>query len=157
MYIKKIMYKTIMLLLFIGAIHTTVSSITNITILDVKESLASEVTGIEVETTDDMKERQFYLPEKNLNKLIERKEYISSEEIDGPETLEEAIDFNQYPTTTVIATGYTAGVESTGKSPDHPQYGITYSGIKVKRDLYSTIAADLSVFPLGTILYIPDY
>ena len=146
-----------MLLLFIGAIHTTVSSITNITILDVKESLASEVTGIEVETTDDMKERQFYLPEKNLNKLIERKEYISSEEIDGPETLEEAIDFNQYPTTTVIATGYTAGVESTGKSPDHPQYGITYSGIKVKRDLYSTIAADLSVFPLGTILYIPDY
>lgn len=157
MYIKKIMYKTIMLLLFIGAIYTTVSSITNITILDVKESLASEVTGIEVETTDDMKERQFYLPEKNLNKLIERKEYISSEEIDGPETLEEAIDFNQYPTTTVIATGYTAGVESTGKSPDHPQYGITYSGIKVKRDLYSTIAADLSVFPLGTILYIPDY
>lgn len=146
-----------MLLLFIGAIYTTVSSITNITILDVKESLASEVTGIEVETTDDMKERQFYLPEKNLNKLIERKEYISSEEIDGPETLEEAIDFNQYPTTTVIATGYTAGVESTGKSPDHPQYGITYSGIKVKRDLYSTIAADLSVFPLGTILYIPDY
>ena len=146
-----------MLLLFIGAIYTTVSSITNITILDVKESLASEVTGIEVETTDDMKERQFYLPEKNLNKLIERKEYISSEEIDGPETLEEAIDFNQYPTTKVIATGYTAGVESTGNSPDHPQYGITYSGIKVKRDLYSTIAADLSVFPLGTILYIPDY
>lgn len=157
MYINKIMYKTIMLLLFIGAIYTTVSSITNITILDVKESLAAEVTSIEVETTDDMKERQFYLPEKKLNKLIERKEYISSEEIDGPETLEEAIDFNQYPTTTVIATGYTAGVESTGKSPDHPQYGITYSGIKVKRDLYSTIAADLSVFPLGTILYIPDY
>src|SRR5699024_9772924 len=50
-----------------------------------------------------------------------------------------------------------AGVESTGKTKDHPQYGITYSGVKVKRDLYSTIAADLSQFPLGTILYIPNY
>ncbi len=158
MSIKNIMYKIIMLLLFIGAVYTTVSSLTNITIFDVRESLATtEVTDIKTETADDMKERQYYLSEKNLNKLIERKEYISSEEIDGPETLEEAIDFNQYPTTTVVATGYTAGAESTGKSPDHLEYGITYSGIKVKRDLYSTIAADLSVFPLGTILYIPDY
>lgn len=38
-----------------------------------------------------------------------------------------------------------------------PEYGITYSGVKVKRDLYSTIAADLSVFPIGTILFIPGY
>ena len=27
----------------------------------------------------------------------------------------------------------------------------------VKRDLYSTVAADLNVFPIGTILFIPDY
>src|SRR5699024_9151013 len=53
--------------------------------------------------------------------------------------------------------GYTAGAESTGKTPDHPGYGITYSGVPVKRDLYSTIAADLDVFPIGTVLYIPDY
>ncbi|MBG9791827.1 hypothetical protein ABD76_04655 [Paenibacillus dendritiformis] len=57
----------------------------------------------------------------------------------------------------VIATGYTAGVESTGKKPGHPEYGITYSGVKVRRDYVSTIAADLSVFPLGSILYIPGY
>lgn len=59
----------------------------------------------------------------------------------------------------VMATGYTAGYESTGKRPDHPQYGITYSGVKVRRDkdTVSTIAADLKVFPLGTILYIPGY
>lgn len=57
----------------------------------------------------------------------------------------------------VVATGYTAGVESTGKEIGHPQYGITYSGAKVIRDEYSTIAADLNVFPLGTILYIPGY
>lgn len=65
----------------------------------------------------------------------------------------------QIPTVKVVATGYTAGYESTGKKPNHPQYGITYSGVKVKRDknTVSTIAADLKVFPIGTILYIPDY
>ncbi|WP_425313233.1 3D domain-containing protein [Paenibacillus mangrovi] len=59
----------------------------------------------------------------------------------------------------VMATGYTAGYESTGKRPSHPQYGITYSGVKVRRDknTISTIAADPRVFPLGTVLYIPEY
>src|SRR5690625_1915730 len=66
-------------------------------------------------------------------------------------------NIEQYPTITVIATGYTAGIESTGKTPEHPEYGITYSGVKVKRDHYSTIAADLDIFPLGTIFYIPGY
>ncbi|MBS5912521.1 hypothetical protein GNQ08_26510 [Paenibacillus macerans] len=62
-------------------------------------------------------------------------------------------------TVRVLATGYTAGYESTGKKPNHPQYGITYSGVKVRRDkdTVSTIAADLKVFPIGTILYIPGY
>ncbi|AZS18387.1 murein transglycosylase [Paenibacillus lutimineralis] len=62
-------------------------------------------------------------------------------------------------TVKVMATGYTAGYESTGKRPNHPEYGITYSGVKVRRDknTVSTIAADLKVFPLGTILYIPGY
>ncbi|MCM3080830.1 MULTISPECIES: 3D domain-containing protein [Brevibacillus] len=64
---------------------------------------------------------------------------------------------DQYPKVRVVATGYYAGVESTGKDPSHPSYGITYSGVKVRRDDYSTIAADLRVFPLGTILYIPGY
>ncbi|MGG4488451.1 3D domain-containing protein [Metabacillus idriensis] len=72
-------------------------------------------------------------------------------------SLENEIDWSQYPKQEVTATGYTAGYESTGKKPEHPEYGITYSGVKVKRDLYSTIAADLSVFPVGTILFIPGY
>lgn len=65
----------------------------------------------------------------------------------------------QVQTVKVVATGYTAGYESTGKRPSHPGYGITYSGVKVRRDkdTVSTIAADLKVFPLGTILYIPGY
>ncbi|KRG12543.1 hypothetical protein ACA29_11320 [Lederbergia galactosidilytica] len=66
-------------------------------------------------------------------------------------------DWSKYPSKEVVATGYTAGVESTGKEPDHPSYGITYSGVQVKRDVYSTIAADTDVFPLGTILFIPGY
>ncbi|AZH28665.1 MULTISPECIES: 3D domain-containing protein [Paenibacillus] len=62
-------------------------------------------------------------------------------------------------TMTVTATGYTAGYESTGKRPNHPGYGITYSGVKVRRDknTLSTIAADPKMFPLGSILYIPGY
>jgi 3D (Asp-Asp-Asp) domain-containing protein len=59
----------------------------------------------------------------------------------------------------VTATGYTAGYESTGKTAKHPQYGITYSGVKVRRDknAVSTVAADPKVLPLGSILYIPGY
>ncbi|WP_438347263.1 3D domain-containing protein [Paenibacillus sp. FA6] len=62
-------------------------------------------------------------------------------------------------TVKVVATGYTAGYESTGKKPNHPQYGITYSGVKVQRNKnkVSTIAADPKVFPLGSVLYIPGY
>lgn len=63
----------------------------------------------------------------------------------------------QYKAVEVVATGYSAGYESTGKTPDHPQYGITYSGLRVRRDHLSTIAADPNVFPLGTILWIPGY
>ncbi|TWG31697.1 3D domain-containing protein [Geobacillus sp. C56-T2] len=75
----------------------------------------------------------------------------------SPPRLEDHFDWSKYPSVEVIATGYTAGAESTGKTPDHPEYGITYSGVRVKRDLYSTIAADLSIFPIGTILFIPGY
>ncbi|WP_025690657.1 3D domain-containing protein [Paenibacillus zanthoxyli] len=59
----------------------------------------------------------------------------------------------------MTATGYTAGFESTGKRPSHPEYGITYSGVKVRRDknAVSTIAADPKVLPLGSILYVPGY
>jgi len=82
---------------------------------------------------------------------------IASTEVIKPKTIEESIDLDSLEKITLTATGYTAGFESTGKTPDHPHYGITSSGVKVKRDLYSTIAADTNYFPFGTILYIPDY
>jgi 3D (Asp-Asp-Asp) domain-containing protein len=68
-------------------------------------------------------------------------------------------DLSKYSAVEVVATGYSAGKESTGKNPGHPEYGITFSGLKVIRDgkALSTIAADPKVFPLGTVLFIPGY
>src|SRR5699024_7085042 len=77
------------------------------------------------------------MSERMLHSFVEDTTYISSEEIEKTKSIEEAIDFSQYDTKRVTATGYTAGVESTGKNANHPEYGITYSGVKVKRDLYS--------------------
>lgn len=71
----------------------------------------------------------------------------------------QAQDLTKLTAVQVTATGYYAGRESTGKKPGHPEYGVTYSGLKVMRDhtSLSTIAADPNVFPLGTVLYIPGY
>lgn len=80
-----------------------------------------------------------------------------SVEAPGELRLVQAIQEEGYKSEEVIATGYTAGVESTGKTPAHEAYGVTYAGVPVRRDVYSTIAADISIYPLGTILYIPGY
>ncbi|MGY3717875.1 3D domain-containing protein [Sutcliffiella cohnii] len=109
-------------------------------------------------TSEDNFFKKVSLEWKNLNLFSAIETFVSSEEaVEAALTLEEAIDWNQYEKHNVLATGYTAGYESTGKKPDHPQYGITFSGVKVRRDLYSTIAADPRVYPIGTILYIPGY
>lgn len=152
---KNFLRRTGMVILFIGALYTTLSSISNVTIMDINAAARQEAD--DAFGTEDAADRQTVLKEKELNNRIEQKKYISSEQINGPKTLEEAIELEHYPSDTVLATGYTAGEESTGKSADDPEYGITYSGVEVKRDLYSTIAADLDVYPLGTVLYIPDY
>ena len=120
-------------LLFIGALTVTWSHFTGLGIRD-------------------------YMNQTFLNKLFGYMEPFHLEQTAAAaSSLEESKDWSQYPAYEVIATGYTAGYESTGKKPGHPGYGITYSGVKVKRDLYSTIAADTTVFPIGTILFIPHY
>lgn len=146
-----------MTLLFLGAVYTTFSFITNLTIADIQTWLEKDHRVFAMDMHHHGENREIALEQKQPNTKKQRKRYISSEQVESLQTLEEAIDLEQYPTETVIATGYTAGVESTGKTPDHPQYGLTYSGIEVKRDLYSTIAADLDVYPLGTIMFIPGY
>ncbi|MBY7143969.1 3D domain-containing protein [Virgibacillus sp. NKC19-3] len=154
MKIKNFIRRTGMILLFAGAFYVTVTTISNVTLTDIQVGGEAEISDRSASASEY---KHTALEEKGLSTINEKTTYISSDEIEGPKTLEEAIDFEQYPTATVSATGYTAGVESTDKTPDHPQYGITFSGVQVKRDLYSTIAADLDVYPIGTIMYIPDY
>lgn len=94
------------------------------------------------------------------NNVSSEKSQEAAAETDGSFNASHVVphhDLSRFPKVEVMATGYYAGVESTGKDPSHPLYGITYSGVKVRRDFYSTIAADPRVFPLGTILYIPGY
>ncbi|WP_425464006.1 3D domain-containing protein [Oceanobacillus piezotolerans] len=136
--------RALMTLLFICALYTTISSISNITLADMK--VWAERVQQETNHPSENSLKKSNLEQKTMNEQTYR-----------PKTLEEAIDFDQYETATVLATGYTAGIESTGKTSEHPQYGITFSGVKVKRDLYSTIAADPDIFPIGTILFIPNY
>ena len=54
----------------------------------------------------------------------------------------------------MVATAYDATFASTGKRPDHPQYGITRSGLKVRPGV---VAVDPKVIPLGTHLYVEGY
>jgi len=51
----------------------------------------------------------------------------------------------------VVATAYTAGPESTGKSPGHPAFGITRSGLPVE---VGHIAVDPDLIPLLSHVYV---
>lgn len=132
-----------MVLLLLGVIFTTITSLSNTTNAGMK--------------TENVEQNKLSLEDKTLKEEGETERHISSKKMDESESLEKAMNMKQYPKATVTATGYTAGIESTGKDADHAEYGVTYSGIEVQRDLYSTIAADLDVYPVGTIMYIPDY
>lgn len=51
-----------------------------------------------------------------------------------------------------IATAYDLSYKSCGKYPSHPEYGITFSGIKAVKG--RTIAVDPDVIPLGSMIYV---
>lgn len=145
-----------MIFLLLGILCTAITSIWNITWDNGWFWMNQDAANAGVKS-ENLAQHKVLLEKKPLTKACESGRHLSSGKIDGQETLEEAMNMEQYPKATVTATGYTAGTESTGKDSDHSEYGITYSGIEVKRDLYSTIAADLDVYPVGTIMYIPDY
>lgn len=147
--VKKMLLSVTILFLFLSSAYTTLSSISNLTYADVIEHMTVNEPLAVWNDTSNVKQRNVVLPDKKLGNKLTNNQTV--------ESIEDMIDIDKYPVVKVIATGYTAGPESTGKSEGHPEYGITYSGLEVKRDLYSTIAADLDVFPLGTIIYIPDY
>lgn len=158
--LKSWVRRSAMAVLFFAAITSTFQSISGVE-ASTFASYVFDREGTEQQEVSkfDHKLKTVGLAFKFLKKVSDYKtEISSSEKVTGtPPTLEESQNWSQYPKKTIVATGYTAGIESTGKNPGHPQYGITYSGVKVKRDLYSTVAADLTVFPIGTVLFIPGY
>ncbi|MCM3718754.1 3D domain-containing protein [Fictibacillus phosphorivorans] len=153
--LRKIAKRTVFTILFVCAICTTFRSVSGVQADDIAswldERQSSDIRFVDAalktlsQTLKTMP--SFYAPNMML----------SSAEVKSPKSIEEIIDFTKYPSVSVTATGYTAGKESTGKEKTHPAYGITKSGVKVKRDLYSTIAADTTIFPIGTVLWIPGY
>ncbi|RSK28422.1 hypothetical protein EJF36_16970 [Bacillus sp. HMF5848] len=156
--------RLVMSLLVCAALFTTFGSFSNVEAKTLGEWLR-EINTIEpfhalgpsFFVNEHKPKRTRFFSFKGFQKVSREATLISSEVETASLKLEDAIDWTRYPKYSVTATGYTAGYESTGKHPGHPQYGITYSGVKVRRDLYSTIAADLRVFPIGTILFIPGY
>ncbi|MEI2356784.1 3D domain-containing protein [Mesobacillus zeae] len=148
-----------MTVLFLAALLTTYHSISGVDAMSLASYINQDSSEQNESTYTKHGKKAVGLALKWLKKVPAARTEISSSKAvaETPPDLEASIDWSKYKKTTIIATGYTAGVESTGKNPGHPEYGITFSGVKVKRDLYSTIAADLNVFPIGTILFIPGY
>lgn len=54
-------------------------------------------------------------------------------------------------------TAFTAGPESTGKSPGHPAYGITTSGYHINIGAGERLAAAGPGIPFGTRVFVPGY
>lgn len=158
---KKILKRTAFTFLFFAALLSTFQTISGVSAKELsrwmmnKFSIVSTIDEFEV-TPNEYKKSDLIM--KSLKKWTNEERAMSHEVIEAEiPSLEEAIDWQQYSSQKVIATGYTAGYESTGKRPGHPAYGITYSGVEVRRDLYSTIAADPKLFPIGSVLFIPGY
>ena len=148
-----------MTILFLGALSTTVHSISGVDIKTVISSIYNHIREDSNPSNNHHTLKSMGFSLLSLNQAVKTVKQIPMTEVVSRETptLENSIDWSKYPIQKVVATGYTAGYESTGKRPGHPEFGITYSGVMVKRDLYSTVAADLNVFPIGTILFIPGY
>ncbi|MBM7631968.1 3D domain-containing protein [Geomicrobium sediminis] len=138
-----VLRRTLLALLVSAALYVTYNQLTGLTHNDWYES----------NTLDTQIHEQVIQEASSEGLLI--KENASVRE--AVAQIEEFANFDAFPTRRVMATGYTAGMESTGKEPGHPAYGLTYSGVPVSRDVYSTIAADPDVFPIGTVLFIPGY
>jgi 3D (Asp-Asp-Asp) domain-containing protein len=158
--VNQLIKRVSMTVLFVFALFTTFQAISGV---EAKSLISHAYQAVDGYDDGDgsyftHKFKTLGLAFKMLKKVAKFETQISSSQaVSGEPPKLEDLDWSKYPTKRVTATGYTAGYESTGKNPDHPSYGITYSGVKVKRDLYSTIAADLNVFPIGTILFIPGY
>ncbi|WP_078555638.1 3D domain-containing protein [Bacillus alkalicellulosilyticus] len=158
---KKIFRRVTMTLLFCAALLTTFQSLSGVSAAGISNWFSERETLLERIETPSVQHnglKESGIVQKGLSFFESEEKEISHDIVESePISLDDAVDWSRYPAHKVVATGYTAGVESTGKTPDHPAYGITFSGVRVTRDLYSTIAADPNTYPIGSILYIPGY
>src|SRR5699024_3639813 len=89
--------KVLLVLLFFGALYSTVSSVSNITLFDVVDSFAAEEEEVEHRSNnDDLQERKTIVGEKQLLATFNKATYVSTENIASPKTLEEAVDVSRY-------------------------------------------------------------
>lgn len=84
---------------------------------------------------------------------IVRIDYLEANLKRAESDIEELKNLDNFPSFDAEVSWYTAGFESTGKSPGHPEYGVTASGKMVQPS--HTIAAD-GRFPFGTKILIDD-
>ncbi|MFZ4450812.1 3D domain-containing protein [Salibacterium aidingense] len=147
---NSIIRRLLMVILFGLAVITTASYITNVN--------AQELPGYfydYMQKPSQGERDSRHLPMKTNSEYFKKE--VPAQTTENMPEAELLFKVEDGLTEMVTATGYTAGYESTGKTEEHPGYGVTYSGVKVRRDQVSTVAADPAVFPIGTILYIPEY
>ncbi len=110
--LKRYCIRIMMTCLLVSALCVTWNAFTGVSLLDIVKKYegtsAKEVHAAEVKRN-----------------VAPSKEVINA--------LEQANDWSKYRSIEMTATGYTSGIESTGKRPGHPEYGITYSGVKAKK------------------------
>jgi len=122
-----------MTVLFVAAFLTTFQALTGIKWTGIKAEAAGfllEEANYGGYSSDDLPYihalKEVNLSYKTLNQEKREETKISSStSIQGKvPPLEEAFDWEKYPKVKVVATGYTAGYESTGKRPGDPDFGI---------------------------------
>src|SRR5699024_11901757 len=107
---KQLFRRTGMILLFLGALYTTVSSISNVTFADVRNAYQNDKYIYET-SYSELEGRQIALKKKALNNMVEQNRYISSEKEEEKKTLDEVDNKEQRRSNTVSAKKNNEGIE----------------------------------------------
>src|SRR5690625_5782729 len=100
---KMIFRRTVMTLLFFGALLTTVTTISNISLTDLQVLMKDDALVFKHEQMIWGKENQMSSEEKLHS--VKQKNFIIEEAEE--QTIEELLQLDQYPQEKVVATGYT--------------------------------------------------